>query len=221
MAPTLSAASSRGGRGRRAHSDGAGGRLGRGQVSVMSWGGPHPKRFCRGRFAGFAEPPVIRCHLIRVTVTRLPNGRKVPGPLWPWWTRHARPGPDLAGLPAPVRYRARLQARQARPGPGQGRAPRPGAGPRRTWLIAAITQLRMARPIAQDRGQRRERHRKPGKLTPGRVRRDFHRLAAQAGTPASPPKPSRAGPGRPKGRTSTPATRHAVHKKAALRHTKG
>lgn len=62
-----------------------------GHVSVTCWGGLH--RECRGRFAGFSKPPVIRCHLIRVTVTRLPNGRKVPGPLWLWW---AGPGvPDL------------------------------------------------------------------------------------------------------------------------------
>jgi hypothetical protein len=64
-----------------------------GQVSVMSWSGLHPKLFCRGRFEGFAEPPIIKCHLIRVTVTRLPNGRAVPGPLWLW---QAGPGtPDL------------------------------------------------------------------------------------------------------------------------------
>ena len=101
-----------------------------GQVSVMSWGGLHPKLFCRGRFAGFAEPPVIRCHLIRVTVTRLPNGRKVPGPLWLWWAGPGMPGPgpDLARLPAPLRHRAHLPARQAHPGLGQGRAPPPGAG---------------------------------------------------------------------------------------------
>jgi hypothetical protein len=69
-----------------------------GQVSVMSWSGLHPKLFCRGRFAGFAKPPVIRCHLIRVTVTRLPNGRAVPGPLWLWWNG---PGsPDLDGSPS-------------------------------------------------------------------------------------------------------------------------
>jgi hypothetical protein len=36
-----------------------------------------------------------------------------------------------------------------------------------------------------------------------------------AGTPASEPKPSKAGPGRPKGPTSTPAARHPVIKKAA------
>jgi hypothetical protein len=92
----------------------------------------------------------------------------------------------------------------------------PGQVSRRTWLIiAALTQLRLARPVAEDHRQRWERRRKPGKLTPGRVRRDFGRLAALAGTPASPPKPSRAGPGRPRGRTSTPATRHPVIKKAA------
>jgi len=85
-----------------------------------------------------------------------------------------------------------------------------------TWLIiAAITQLRLARPIAADHRQRWERRRKQGKLTPGRVRRDFSRLAALAGTPASAPKPSKAGPGRPRGLTSTPAARHPVIKKAA------
>jgi hypothetical protein len=51
--------------------------------------------------------------------------------------------------------------------------------------------------------------------TPGRVRRGFARLAAIAGTPASPPKPSKTGPGRPKGRRSTPAPRYDVIKKAA------
>jgi hypothetical protein len=38
-----------------------------------------------------------------------------------------------------------------------------------TWLIiAAITQLRLARPVAEDHRQRWERRRKHGKLTPGR-----------------------------------------------------
>jgi hypothetical protein len=92
----------------------------------------------------------------------------------------------------------------------------PGQAARWTWLIiAAITQLRLARPIAEDHRQRWERHRKQGRLTPGRVRRDSGRLAALAGTPASPPKPAKAGPRRPKGRTSTPATRYPVMKKAA------
>jgi hypothetical protein len=33
--------------------------------------------------------------------------------------------------------------------------------------------LRLARPVAEDHRQRWERRRKPGKLTPGRVRRIF------------------------------------------------
>ena len=87
---------------------------------------------------------------------------------------------------------------------------------RRTWIIiSAITQLRLARALAEDHRLPWERRRKPGRLTPGRVRRDFARLAALAGTPARAPKPSRAGPGRPKGRRSTPAPRYDVIKKAA------
>jgi hypothetical protein len=81
--------------------------------------------------------------------------------------------------------------------------------------MCAITQLRLARALATDYPRKWERRRKPGRLTPGRVRRDFARLLLTAGTPASPPKPTRAGPGRPKGRTSTPAPRHPVLKKAA------
>jgi len=65
-----------------------------GQVSVMSWSGLHPKLFCRGRFGGFARPPVIKCHLIRVTVQHLPNRRAVPGPLWLWWVGPGAPGPS-------------------------------------------------------------------------------------------------------------------------------
>ena len=92
----------------------------------------------------------------------------------------------------------------------------PGQVSRWTWLIIrAITQLRLARTLATDYPRKWERRRKPGRLTPGRVRRDFARLLLLTGTPASPPKPTQAGPGRPKGRTSTPAPRHPVLKKTA------
>jgi hypothetical protein len=85
-----------------------------------------------------------------------------------------------------------------------------------TWIIiTTITQLRLARALAADHRHAWERPRKPGRLTPGRVHRDFARLTATAGTPASPPKPSKPGPGRPQGSRSTPATRHDVIKKAA------
>jgi hypothetical protein len=189
-----------------------------GQVSVRSWSGLHPKLFCRGRFAGFAKPPVIKCHLIRVTVTRLPNGRAVPGPLWLWWAGPGVPDLDLIWRAYLHRFDIEHTYRFAKHALGWDKAAlrEPGQVARWTWLIiAAITQLRLARPVAEDHRQRWERRRRQGKLSPGRVRRDFSRLAALAGTPASPPKPSKAGPGRPKGRTSTPATRHPVIKKAA------
>jgi len=66
-----------------------------GHVSVMSRDGLHPRLICRGRFEGFAKPPIIKCHLVRVTVSRLPNGRKAPGPLWLWWAGPGTPDLDL------------------------------------------------------------------------------------------------------------------------------
>jgi hypothetical protein len=189
-----------------------------GQVSVMSWGGLHPRLYCRGRFAGFWPSPVIRCHLIRVTVEKLPNGRKAPGPLWPWWAGPGMPDLDLCWRAYLHRFDIEHAYRFAKHALGWDKAAlrHPGQAARWTWLIiAAITQLRLARPVAEDHRQRWERRRRQGKLSPGRVRRDFARLAALAGTPASPPKPSKPGPGRAKGRTSVPAPRHPVIKKAA------
>ena len=55
-----------------------------GLITMMSWGGLHPKLACRGHFQAMSKPPVIKCHLIRITVEKLPNGRAVPGPLWLW-----------------------------------------------------------------------------------------------------------------------------------------
>lgn len=101
-----------------------------GHVSVMSWGGLHPRLWCRGRFAGFWPSPVIRCHLIRVTVQKLPGGRKPPGPLWLWWAGPGMPDLDLCwrAYLRRFRHRAHLPVRQAHPGLGQGRPAFPRAG---------------------------------------------------------------------------------------------
>lgn len=82
------------------------------------------------------------------------------------------------------------------------------------WLVVvAYTQLRLARPLAQDLRRPWERPRPSGQLSPCRVRRGYRRLRRMLGSPAGTPKPCRPGPGRPKGRTSTPAPRHPVGKK--------
>ena len=186
-----------------------------GQVSVMSWSGLHPKLFCRGRFAGFTAPPVIRCHLIRVTVTRLPNGRAVPGPLWLWWAGPGSPDLDLCWRAYLHRFDIEHTYRLAKHHLGWDKAAlrHPEQVARWTWLIiCAITQLRLARPLAEDHRQRWERGRKPGRLTPGRVGRDFHRLAALAGTrparqnpPGQAPAAPKAGPAPP--HPGTPSSR--------------
>ena len=85
-----------------------------------------------------------------------------------------------------------------------------------TWLIiAAHTQLRLARPLTEDLRKPWERPAKPGRLTPARVRRGFRRLHGKTPQPASAPKPGKAGPGRPVGsKNKRRAHQHPVGKHA-------
>ncbi|MFK0159501.1 hypothetical protein ACIQVK_46500, partial [Streptomyces sp. NPDC090493] len=56
-----------------------------------------------------------------------------------------------------------------------------------------------------------DKGRHPNKLTPARVRRGFRHLHAKAPTPATVPKPSQPGPGRPPGsKNRRPANRYDV-----------
>jgi hypothetical protein len=138
--------------------------------------------------------------------------------LWLWWAGPHLPGLDLCARAYLHRFDLEHTYRFAKTALGWHKAAlrTPAQFSRWTWtVISAITQLRLARALARDHPRAWERRRRPALLTPGRVRRDFARLAALASTPASVPKPSKAGPGRPKGRTSTPAPRHDVNKKAA------
>ncbi len=76
----------------------------------------------------------------------------------------------------------------------------PAAADRWTWLlIAALTQLRLARALAADLRLPWQPPQHPDAMTPARVRRGFRAVCGTAGTPAAPPKPSRPGPGRPAG----------------------
>ncbi len=89
----------------------------------------------------------------------------------------------------------------------------PQAADRWTWLIiAAYTQLRLARPLAVDLRRPWERPAPPERLTPARVRHAFRHLRATTASLARAPKPARPGPGRPPGRRNQqPAHRHDVH----------
>jgi len=92
----------------------------------------------------------------------------------------------------------------------------PEQADRWTWLIlAAYTQLRLARGIVADRRLPWEKPLAASKLTPYRVLRSFATLLPALGTPANTPKLRGQLPGQPKGRLSGRAKRHPPVKKAA------
>ncbi|MGH3797707.1 MAG: transposase [Pseudonocardiaceae bacterium] len=73
----------------------------------------------------------------------------------------------------------------------------PQAADRWTWLIiAAHTQLRLARHLAEDLRRPWEKPTtRPGRLTPARVRRGFRHLRPKTTLPASAPNPPDPAPG--------------------------
>jgi hypothetical protein len=90
----------------------------------------------------------------------------------------------------------------------------PEAADRWTFLIiVAHTQLRLARPLAEDARRPWEKPAEPNRLTPARVRRGFRNFRPAMPCPARAPKPTRPGPGRPAGsKNQRPATRYDVGK---------
>jgi hypothetical protein len=90
----------------------------------------------------------------------------------------------------------------------------PEQADRWTWLIlAALSQLRMARPLVADHRLPWLQRQPVTVMTPGLVRRGFGHVLPHIGTPASSPKHTRPCPGRPKGSKSAPALRHPAVKK--------
>ena len=82
-------------------------------------------------------------------------------------------------------------------------------------VVAAYTQLRLARTCVEDLRLPWERRYDVGRLTPIRVHRAVSVLLAHLGTPAKPPKPCGRSPGRPKGRLSGRAKRYPALKSSA------
>lgn len=189
-----------------------------GTVHVSAWHGLHPRLGCRGHWSDFDQPPIVPGTIVRVEVQHLPKPTsRTKKTLWLWVA-----GPDVD---VDLCWRAYLRRfdiehtfRFAKntlcwTTPS---VRTPEQADRWTWLVvAAYTQLRLARDVVEDHRLPWERRAKPGKLTPARVRRGFRRTAATVGTPPSPPKPSRAGPGRPKGSRTGPRKRYPAIKKAA------
>jgi hypothetical protein len=188
-----------------------------GQVHVRAWGGLHPELEHRGPWADHPGLlPIIDGTVINVAVEHLPGDRS-PKPMWLWCS-----DPDAAGADLDWWWRSYLRRFDIEHtfrffkqtlGLTRPRLRTPEQADRWVWLlIAAHTQLRLARPLAQDLRRPWEAPLSSEKLTPGRVRRGFPRNRAAAGIPAKPPKTPHPGPGRPPGAISGPAPRHPVGK---------
>ncbi|MCP3913771.1 MAG: transposase [Actinomycetia bacterium] len=190
-----------------------------GNVSVTAWRDLHPKLHGRGKWKDFDEPPIVRGSVIRVEVEHLPKPTgQLKKTLWLWWSGRAKPDLDRCWRSYLRRFDIEHTFRFLKGTLGWTTPSicTPDQADRWTWLVLnAYTQLRLARNLVDDLRLPWERRSDPNKLTPTRVRRGFRRLRAHIGTPAHPPKPSRAGPGRPKGTRRPPRTRYPTIKKAA------
>jgi hypothetical protein len=82
-------------------------------------------------------------------------------------------------------------------------------------MVAAFTQLRLARASVADMWLPWEKRYEVGRLTPTRVHRAGSTLSGRLGTPAKPPKPCGRSPGRHQGRRSGRAKLYPPIKKSA------
>jgi len=199
-----------------------------GQAVARSWDRLHPLLVRRSAWAGHpqGELPVIEGTVIQLTVDHLPGDRD-PKPVWLWWSRADATAADADRLRQSFLRRFDLEHtfRMIKQTLGwtTPKLREPDAADRWTWLvIAAHTQLRLARPLAEDLRKPWERPAKPGRLTPARVRRGFRRLHGKTPQPASAPKSGTAGPGRPTGsKNRHRARKHPVGKQSKTNTTEG
>jgi DDE superfamily endonuclease len=191
-----------------------------GRVEVAAWGGLHPKLQNRGRWVG-THAPIVRGTVIRVAVEHLPRPTaRVVTTLWLWWSGPGIPDLDVCWRAYVRRFDLEHTFRFVKHTLGWTTPAlrTPEQADRWTWLVvAAYTELRLARRLVDDQRLPWERPLTPAQLTPARVRRGFRRLRASLGTPASPPKSSKPGPGRPKGTRRPPRTRYPAVKKTGPR----
>jgi hypothetical protein len=195
-----------------------------GHVLVEAWAGLHPKLERRAAWADHPGPvPIVEGSVIRIRVGRLPGDRD-PDPVWlfttgrltsetlnTYWRTYLR----RFDLEHTFRF-FKQHLGWTRP-----RLRSPDAADRWTWLvIAAHTQLRMARTLTQDLRRPWEKPTRCGQHpSPLRVRRGYRRLRPFLANPARAAKATRPGPGRPPGSRSGPAPRHPVGKKQQKKDT--
>ncbi|MFI6318794.1 NF041680 family putative transposase [Nonomuraea sp. NPDC050556] len=189
-----------------------------GKAEATAWDRLHPRLTHRAAWLDHdGELPIIEGTLIRLKVEHLPGNRDAP-PVWLWSSATGATGPDVDRWWQSFLRRFDLEHTfrfwKQTLGWTRPKLRDAHAADRWTWLIiAAHTQLRLARGLTQDLRRPWEKPAPPGQLTPARVRRGFGNLRAAIAQPARVPKPSRPGPGRPPGIPNRrPATRYDVGK---------
>jgi len=195
---------------------------GYGSVRVRAWAELHPKVHNHAGRGTRGPLPILVGTLILVEVERLPHGekRREPRVLWLWWHGPEGTTPDLDLLWRSYVRRFDLEhtfrfLKQSM-GWTTPRVRHPEQAERWSWLVvAAYTQLRLARACVADLRLPWERRYDRGRLTPVRVHRVVSSLLVELGTPAKAPKPCGRSPGRPKGRLSGRAKRYPAIKTAA------
>jgi hypothetical protein len=197
-----------------------------GTARACAWNRLHPRLTHRAAWESHQGPlPLIEGSIIRLQVERLPGDRS-PKPVWLWYSRPELTHSDLNRLWRAFLRRFDLEHTfrflKQTLGWTRPRIRTPDQGDRWTWIIlAAHTQLRLARHLTHDLRRPWEKPvTEPHRLTPARIRRGFQNLRPKTTLPASAPKPSRPGPGRPPGSTNRqPAHRHDVGKNATTTST--
>jgi hypothetical protein len=191
-----------------------------GRAVATSWDGLYPRLAHRGAWADHpGELPIIAGTLIRLQVERLPGDHQ-PKPVWLWSSVVDATAADIDRWWQSFLRRFDLEHTfrlfKQTLGWTAPKVRTPDAADRWTWLIiTAYTQLRLARPLANDLRRPWEKPAAPHRLTPARVRRGFRHLRPNTSRPAAAPKPSRPGPGRPPGsRNRHRAAHHDVGKHA-------
>jgi hypothetical protein len=189
-----------------------------GTVRVRAWAGLHPKQQAHPTRGTRKTRPIVRGTVVLVEVNRLPARPYKPQVLWLWWAGPGEPDLDLLWRAYVRRFDLEHTLRFCKQSLGwtTPRVRHPEQADRWTWLVvAAYTQLRLARPWIADRRLPWERPLDPDRLTPSRVRRSLSALLPMVGTPAKAPKPCGRSPGRPMGSRSGRAPRYPALKKAA------
>jgi hypothetical protein len=189
-----------------------------GTAVAAAWDRVHPRLTHRAAWLDHDGPlPVIEGTLIRLQVDHLPGDRD-PKPMWLWSSAAGAIRAEVDQLWQAFLRRFDLEHtfRLFKQVLGWT-APKirdPHAADRWTWLIITChTQLRLARPLADDLRLPWERPAPPGRLTPARVRRGFRNIRATLPRLAGAPKPCKPGPGRPPGsKNRRPAPRYDVGK---------